>query len=1244
MAITANGLYSERARDMFGMAQSAAIATTSPTAVISRGMEVQGDILTKVASYTREQVVLLKQQIKLLGDIKRGQSSWGITDALMSKLFIGLGAKIFGGVSRVGTLVGGAVAGAVGASSRLFSGITTGVVTGVSKLTGFLSSGITSMVSKVTGLFTGVFETIPKIIAAVGRPIQKVFSTITSLNFGGLLEFAGGILGSASKVLGVIAKIGSKFLLPIAALFTAFDAFKGFTNADSILGRDNVGLVGKLGSSISTAVNGLLLGIPDWISDKLGFKNFAQMVDAGGIKLGEYTGKMVDAVSNMFGTITDYVTGFVGSITTAIGDAWEAAKTYVASLGTWVKDSIKSAFGLGPEVAAPTYNKPNASTASGFNNTPKTPAVLPGVTTTGPTLNIGGGLNATIAAGPTNMVGSSSINLSIKASDNLDKLNDKSDRMQELPTFDTTKPAQDVLGNLGELTVKANNTLVGVAADLAKSVPAIVAIANDSDKNVIKPEHVANNAISKTNMVAMSAIDAQQAAVKEMEKTSKDATKTIGAVGTAVAAGSNKSTADFGDTLVNDLKTVYEQFGDLVKKGEDKLLGMASDYKNAAPSILAIANGTAPSGPGGFTGNGGSSYGVGTPGAIPGFAGGTSGSGTQNPSGRPTASPVVDSMLMPGMVPPTSYTPSGPLDIAGEQPQIPASRYAGNHAAMSSGRTVLNVSPNDEGMRSVLQQDRAGYAEALKDPQMRSLMAAYVEAEGGSFNPVDRQKMVESFVNRGVAQGKGLTRILNPNSGYFPASTTSKIAGYASNPEILKKHSALIDDVMAGSNYSNLATGNESAGVRSGGAAISSYSSAEERYVLEKGTEHYRRNVLGRYQQNAGTGEGTAQTTDGRVWDSKFNPTTGGTLGSSVQQAQLTSGAIRNKGIDQDVMTALDYASKKNGVIAVVGSGGQDRIGTGNRRTGSTRHDDGGAADVKFMMAGPDGKPLLDAKGKPQFVDMSTHEGRAKMSSIVADTASMGMTGFGAGRGYMGDQTIHIGKGSVATWGAEKGWLAESYRKGSSSPVNPKDWAKTQTGVPADIGTPDEGLKNSNTVSVFDRNKFFGQGAPTGSGTDAAIAGRSQIDQFKDMSDMRPASPFDGQAATPGAGKSNSRFTSAFGGPRPSGFAFGETPSVMDTFFGNATPTLDDKTLKAAGQAMGEGMTEAVQDRPSPPSFTPVTPVDPMTPGAPPVQGSANAANPSGDSSRSNTQAPTTKDVPSIDEYSMLMINSSVMS
>lgn len=132
-------------------------------------------------------------------------------------------------------------------------------------------------------------------------------------------------------------------------------------------------------------------------------------------------------------------------------------------------------------------------------------------------------------------------------------------------------------------------------------------------------------------------------------------------------------------------------------------------------------------------------------------------------------------------------------------------------------------------------------------------------------------------------------------------------------------------------------------------------------------------------------------------------------------------GAIRNKPLSPELVQALSFLPEM-GIGVEVFSGGQDHKGHGHQRTGSTRHDGGGSGDVFFYdMETGDRLNWANPEHVPKFQD------------IVRQGKQAGLTGFGAGPGYMREGSMHIGFGAPAVWGDNgKGgnapaWLREAY-------------------------------------------------------------------------------------------------------------------------------------------------------------------------------------------------------------------------
>lgn len=137
-------------------------------------------------------------------------------------------------------------------------------------------------------------------------------------------------------------------------------------------------------------------------------------------------------------------------------------------------------------------------------------------------------------------------------------------------------------------------------------------------------------------------------------------------------------------------------------------------------------------------------------------------------------------------------------------------------------------------------------------------------------------------------------------------------------------------------------------------------------------------------------------------------------------------GAIRSQPISPKLTNAMSFLPEL-GVSMEVFSGGQQAKGSGGRRVGSTRHDHGDAGDVFFYK---DGRRL----------DWSRESDRPIFVEIVRRARANGVTGIGAGPGYMRPGSMHIGFGKEAVWGAGG--------KGTNAP----DWLRAAFGSPGQAG------------------------------------------------------------------------------------------------------------------------------------------------------------------------------------------------
>lgn len=138
-------------------------------------------------------------------------------------------------------------------------------------------------------------------------------------------------------------------------------------------------------------------------------------------------------------------------------------------------------------------------------------------------------------------------------------------------------------------------------------------------------------------------------------------------------------------------------------------------------------------------------------------------------------------------------------------------------------------------------------------------------------------------------------------------------------------------------------------------------------------------------------------------------------------------GATRNLPLDSRLVEAFRFLPEL-GLGMEVFSGGQPGKGSGGRRVGSTRHDHGNAADVFFTQNG-------------KRIDWADPEQQPLFRDIVQRAHAAGVTGFGAGPGYMQQGSMHVGFGNPGVWGAggrganAPAWLRSAFDGSPASSV-----------------------------------------------------------------------------------------------------------------------------------------------------------------------------------------------------------------
>jgi hypothetical protein len=172
--------------------------------------------------------------------------------------------------------------------------------------------------------------------------------------------------------------------------------------------------------------------------------------------------------------------------------------------------------------------------------------------------------------------------------------------------------------------------------------------------------------------------------------------------------------------------------------------------------------------------------------------------------------------------------------------------------------------------------------------------------------------------------------------------------------------------------------------------------------------------------------------------------------GGNVREDQMKEAEIRKGPIDPNLKTLLQKAAETAGVDVRVKSGGQPTAAEGGKRTGSTRHDRGMAADLDLYIGNRKLSPN-NPEDLPAF------------KQFVASAKQGGATGIGAGEGYMTPDAsrIHVGYGSEAIWGA------------GGKGANAADWLKEAVGGVSTAAKPPGNLQpsaNSNRSQAIEAN------------------------------------------------------------------------------------------------------------------------------------------------------------------------------
>lgn len=320
-------------RDMF-TSGSGATSTNSVAYTMETTAKSSEELLDMQKKHNNVALKIMQEQTKLLKKIANdnsasGPGGTGIGDLLKYKML----RKVFG--KRMSVLLSFGVEEAL-----LYS------LSGIGKSVGrVMQAAIVRPTAKV-------FST----VAAAGRAIIKPLAGITNaLTSSGVMKMVSSVAGSVK----FLPKLLGKLMWPITAIMGLVDAFSGWNNAASILGKDSASFGDKVSAAIGTAINGVLLGIPDWIVGKLGGGNVSKLLANGkdyvirGLKdfgngVGKLVGYGINTLKNMMPSAGALVGNAVAYVSEKVYGTFDGIKNAIwdglTYLGSAIKDSLKAVF------------------------------------------------------------------------------------------------------------------------------------------------------------------------------------------------------------------------------------------------------------------------------------------------------------------------------------------------------------------------------------------------------------------------------------------------------------------------------------------------------------------------------------------------------------------------------------------------------------------------------------------------------------------------------------------------------------------------------------------------------------------------------------------------------------------------------------------------------------------------------------------------------------------------------------
>jgi hypothetical protein len=360
-------------RNMFAGGNAA--STNSPISFMEKTSTNLEKLLNEEMQNNESLRRVLSINTKLLKDIKKERGSGlSFSDLILSR-YVG---NIFSGALRL-TGVGLA---AVMSGSFLRSGIST-FTKGAGGLLKWFFRGALGGIASSLKLGMGL-------VARAGKPLVNLTSGIMSFfKSGGFLSKMGDVFKSASGLLpilkggaGFATKIFSKLLWPITAVFAMYEAFNGYNNADSILGKPIDSKLKRMQVGLTEVVNGLLFGLPNMVAQYFGASSFSSAVDNGIQRLGVIVTEELPAffkekihnlltwlrtkweeidVGEALSGFKDFIKNGLISLGARLSTAFGSMFDYLLGKPTYYNTAPALNYGKSKEQYGPAYNRPKLS-------------------------------------------------------------------------------------------------------------------------------------------------------------------------------------------------------------------------------------------------------------------------------------------------------------------------------------------------------------------------------------------------------------------------------------------------------------------------------------------------------------------------------------------------------------------------------------------------------------------------------------------------------------------------------------------------------------------------------------------------------------------------------------------------------------------------------------------------------------------------------------------------------------------